>query len=85
VRGPRHEEITQPNHDRRNELLTVVRIALPRDARRQTEPFAMGAFRSKAGNSAAQTGRSRQSKTPKSYLAGVIQRPWQESNLRHTV
>ena len=45
----------------------------------------MGAFRSKAGNSAAQTGRFRQSNTMNSHLAGVIQCPWQESNLRHTV
>jgi hypothetical protein len=33
VGGPCHEEITQPDHDRRNELLTVVRIAFARDAR----------------------------------------------------
>jgi hypothetical protein len=33
VRGERHEEITQPDPDRRNELLTVVRIAFPRDSR----------------------------------------------------
>jgi hypothetical protein len=120
---PRHEEITQPDHGRRHELLTAVRIdclgecrlSFPlRRVRLLRLPPTLTLVPCDVGESrllavvtsidgavrhgcppeqsrkfcypnATQAGHFRRSRWLNSYLTGILQCPWQESNLRHTV